>query len=419
MDEAVAFPVVSFGAFTLCGHTLVFLPDRGQPRNMHSNPTSVPLYGLFTMTGVGTALLGATLPVMLVHWRLTDGSAGLLFLLLFVASSAGSLASRAASAVRVGGAGLALALCCGGLAVAHGGWAVFPLTAGYGFGLGFSISTVTRVRLLCPPVQRLHEVNRLNFVWGLGAFLCPTLANELIRHGGVRALFFTLAAVFAVGGVWTLACVFSSREESNETAPPAGTDEDGDRAALPWLAAAGAFLTVGLESSLGAWLATYAHRLESGFAAPVEATTLFWLGLLASRALCSTSVVRGFTDRQLLLICLSLTAGGCVALIAVQRGDLVLGSALATGFGIGPVFPMLLAGVLPRVRGNLIFVIAGMGASTLPWVTGALSGHFGSLRVGLVATAMAGVALLAMGSRLASRLERLAMHSPRFEENGS
>ncbi len=167
---------------------------------------------------------------------------------------------------------------------------------------------------------------------------------------------------------------------------------------------------------MGAWLATYAHRLQGGLATPVEATTLFWLGLLASRALCSTGCVGRWSERQLLLGFIAVAAAGCGVLVAFQRGELVWIAALLIGFGVGPVYPMLLAAVLPRVRGNLILVIAGVGASVFPWLTGALSGHFGSLRVGLAAPVAAGVALLLMGPRLAAVLEKLkgglALKSP-------
>ena len=363
--------------------------------------SALSLYGIFALTGVGTVLLGATLPVMLVQWRLTDERAGVLFLLLFLSSSSGSLVPRENSARVIASASALLAGVCVLLGFTHG-WAVFPLTAAFGFGLGFSISTVTRVRLQCPPAQRITEVNRLNFIWGLGAFLCPGIANELIRHAGVRGLFLVLAMVFAIAS----GCVAIIRDQSQ--AALAGPAEAMPQVRLPWLAAAVGFLSVGMESALGAWLATYAHRLASGFAAPVEATTLFWLGLLSSRALCSTRLIRRFTERRLLAGFIALTAVGCAMLPVFVRRDAVLADSLLLGFGLGPMFPILLAAVLPKVRGNLVFVIAGVGASVFPWLTGTLSERFGSLRLGLLAPVTAGVFLLAITPAMTGALRRLS-----------
>ncbi|HEV2620100.1 MAG TPA: MFS transporter [Acidobacteriaceae bacterium] len=347
------------------------------------------------MTGIGTALLGSTLPVMLMHWRLSDASAGGLFLLLFVGSSAGSIANRASSMRRVVEAGLLLAATCCALAFSHGR-VVYAVTTVYGFGLGMAISSVTRMRLHHAFAARVMEVNRLNLVWGLGAFLCPTISNEILRHADVRILFLAVAGVFA-------ACVAGTFAVAGQPKMQAATErgpEHGGEIRLPWLIAIEAFLAVGLESSLGAWLATYANRLEGGFAAPVEATTLFWLGLLASRAACSTGFLPNVAERRLLLWFMVLAAAGSTVLVSVQRGRWVLGASVLAGFGVGPVFPLLLAAVLPRVRGNLIFVAAGAGSAVLPWITGVISWHAGSLRLGLLTPAVGALLMLALGPQL-------------------
>ncbi len=377
--------------------------SRHPERSRRANGDAVPLYCVFALTGVGTAVLGATLPMTRMHWQLTDGSAGGMFLVFFLASSLGSLVPRRNTSAEVAGGGTMVAVACMALGVTQGG-AVFAEVAAFGLGLGFTISTVTRVRLLCAETAtaRVREVNRMNLVWGLGAFLCPAAANGMIRHGGVKAMFFSLAAAFGIFAGW----IVTGTLGKTDCGPAAAHPDKHPLQSLPWMVAVAAFLVVGLESSCGSWLATYAHRVGTGWA-PVEATTLFWLGLLASRALCSTLWMQRFSVRQVLLGFLACAAAGCAGLLASAKEAWVLQAALLLGIGVGPVFPILLAMVLPQVQGNVILVIAGAGSAVLPWLTGLLSQRFGSLRVGLAAPVATGALLLAMGPGLAGTLEGL------------
>lgn len=364
--------------------------------------TAAPLYSVFALTGFGTALLGAVLPALLLHWKLTDANAGVLFLLLFVASSLGSLLQHSHD-VRVAAVGAASIACGSGLLLQAQGLLVFAATALLGFGLGVCISTITRVRLLCPPNSRTREVNRLNLVWGLGAFACPSVASLLMRHGGVRTLFLCMALASGAAAVAVL--LPALRVAGSQTYEE--VTGEGSFQVLPWPAAAAAFLAVGLEAALGSWLATYTRRVVGSSAAPVEATTLFWLGLLLSRALMSLRGAQRLSHARAFGLFTVMVTFGCAVLLGSNYRTVVLCAAALLGFGVGPLFPMLLAAVLPQVRGNLIFVIAGTGSAVLPWLTGECSQRFGSLRVGLVAPVAAGVALLLMLAPLSATFGRL------------
>jgi fucose permease len=163
-------------------------------------------------------------------------------------------------------------------------------------------------------------------------------------------------------------------------------------------------MATGLESSAGAWIATYANRLRSGFETPVAAATVFWLGLLAVRALHSMKQVSNFSEPGLLRVSTMVAAVGCVMLLAAQSQTALLIAAFLIGLGVGPVYPLLLSAVLPRVSGNAIFVVAGLGGTVFPWLTGVLSTHAGSLRIGMIVPATAGMALLASAFGVAGSL---------------
>ena len=71
---------------------------------------TLPLYLGFAATGVGVALPGALLPVMLQRWHLQDEQGGRLFLLAWIGSSLGALLVRGSCAL----------LLCGSVAVTLG-----------------------------------------------------------------------------------------------------------------------------------------------------------------------------------------------------------------------------------------------------------------------------------------------------------
>jgi fucose permease len=70
---------------------------------------------------------------------------------------------------------------------------------------------------------------------------------------------------------------------------------------------------------------------------------------------------------------------------------------LLLGIATAPVYPLLVAASFGRVHQisdtRWILAAAGFGGSVLPWLTGWLSAHFGSLRIGILTLP---AALLAM-----------------------
>ena len=360
------------------------------------------LYGAFALTGFATALLGATLPVMMVRWSLSDRRAGVLFMMVFFGSSMGALLSRgrpASSVMR--GSALLVPVCVAMGFVA--GWGVFPVAFLYGLSLGITMTSISLLRSARCVESRVGEMNRLNLIWACGAFSCPSVANAVIRFNGVRALLLGLGALFALFSVWVLVVemgrmpVMDSRGAASRTG--------GKR--LPAVIAVVTLLAVGLESSTGAWIATYAERLRHGIEAPVAAATVFWFGLLASRAMHSTKVIATIHEHVLLKVDIAIAALGCGVLLLSTAPSTLLIAALLIGLGVGPIYPVLMAAVLPWVSGNMIFVTAGLGGTLFPMMVGALSTRTGSLRVGMIVPAMAGFGMVCLLPFAARRLQPL------------
>lgn len=365
--------------------------QQGQGTDWTARASAWVLYLVFALTGFATALLGATLPVMLARWSLSDRRAGLLFLTIFFGSSMGALASRGRPASSVTRGAALLAPACIALAFAAG-WMVFPSAFLYGLGLGITITSISLLRSARCTENRVREMNALNLIWASGAFLSPSLANAIIRISGVRPLLVGLGVLFALFFAWGIV-VEMGRMPALETRSAAARIR-GTR--LPLVIAVLTLLAIGLESSTGAWIATYADRLRNGFGAPVAAASVFWFGLLSSRALHATRTVTKLHESLLLRIDIVIAAlGGCLLLVSTAPATLLL-AGLLIGFGVGPVYPVLMAAVLPWVSGNMIFVMAGLGATLFPMMTGALSTRAGSLRVGLMVPAAASLVMLCL-----------------------
>jgi fucose permease len=357
------------------------------------------LYVAFALTGFATALLGATLPAMLARWSLSDRRAGVLFLMIFFGSSMGALLSRGRPAASVARGAALLVPACVALAFATR-WVVFPVAFLYGLSLGITMTSISLLRSARCVESRVREMNRLNLIWAFGAFSSPSVANAVIGFRGVRALLLGLGTIFAAFLVWALMVEMGRMPvvEARGVAARAG----GTR--LPVILAAVTLLAVGLESSTGAWIATYAERLRNGFEAPVAAASVFWFGLLASRTLHATRRVACLGERRLLRIDIAIASAGCCVLLLATAPSMLLVAALLIGLGVGPVYPVLMAAVLPWVSGNMIFVMAGLGGTLFPLMTGALSTRAGSLRVGMIVPALAGFGMLCLVPFAVSRL---------------
>ncbi len=72
------------------------------------------------------------------------------------------------------------------------------------------------------------------------------------------------------------------------------------------------------------------------------------------------------------------------------------------GLGLAPVFPIFIAWLsqqygtqAPRI-GGVMFALGGCGGATLPWLVGATSSRFASLRVGLLVPLCSSLLMLAV-----------------------
>jgi hypothetical protein len=338
--------------------------------------SAVPLYLGFAATGVGVALPGALLPVMLLRWHFQDEQGGRLFLMAWIGSSLGALLVRGS---------LRTTLLCGSIAIALGtiglslcSWlGAYVYMTLYGLGLGLTMTSISLIR------QRRTggsgtELVRLNLLWAIGACACPSLTIHALTSGDIRPVLSGLAIFFLIFAAWTcLQRDFSIRANASMNSNPWTLF----RAVPPGLIVMTMLIT-GIEASTGGWLATYARRGGHPFAETIAAPTCFWAGLLLSRlfwSVCNRWLTQDWTVRG----SVALMGVASILLIASGGSLLILIAAFCLGFGIGPNYPLLLSWALRFHRGGVIFFLAGVGSACLPWLTGFVSAKQHSLRVGL------------------------------------
>ncbi len=162
------------------------------------------------------------------------------------------------------------------------------------------------------------------------------------------------------------------------------------------------FLYVGIENSVGGWVATHAHRLTSASWTRWElAPLLFWGTLILGRILAPT-ILRYVSEARLVVAGLLVTTLGVAALLISKTLISVFFGVSLAGLGLSSVFPITIAmltycfGAAASPAAAPMFAFGGLGGACLPWLVGYLSSQFASLRFGLLVPLAATLLMLAL-----------------------
>jgi FHS family glucose/mannose:H+ symporter-like MFS transporter len=351
------------------------------------------VYAAFLGTGIGVALPGAMLPLLLTRWSMTDTQAGELFFLFFVGSASGALLSRGLLSRSIVRGCAITALGVAMLALASRPTAFLAMTV-YGLGLGIAMTSISLLQSRRHPADRAAQMARLNLVWALGACLGPSISLRGAIALSPQAMLYTMAAFFLL--VCVLASGWVQHVDAEKAATTVPSPSHAIGMALPFMLLVP--LATGIESAAGGWLATYSKRSGETLGVTVGAATCFWAGMLISRLLQSHRQVASVSERWLLLLGPCAMTAALLLILCSINGPAMLAGALLFGLGVGPMYPLLLALALRRGEGgNAIFVLAGAGASLLPLLTGLVSGWTGSLRAGLGVPLLGALVMACLG----------------------
>lgn len=366
-----------------------------------SYPSRIVIYLSFAATGMAMALPGAVLPALLQHWQMADRQAGLLFFLGWMGSSIGALLVRPSRSRSIAFGALLTGLGATGMAFSTQ-TASFASMAIFGLGLGVTMTATSLLQSARNEGRRGAELNRLNLIWAIGASTCPTLAEHSLRVASARMIFCALGLFFLAVSLWSF--LLERDPDRGVMARPVSVPwrKGWSLSLWPLPMVVIMLLPSGIESSMGGWIAAYIQRTHHVIATTVTAGTLFWIGLMLSRTLVSSIGALHRAERVVLRVSLCLVLAGALILIADSATLGALPGIFLIGFGLGPVYPLLLAIALQYSENTAIFFMAGLGSAFFPWLTGTVSSAAGSLRIGLLVPLGASVLLLALGLRVST-----------------
>jgi fucose permease len=377
-------------------------------------PFSLLCFG-FVVCGIVTVLPGPLLPVMAARWGLRDVQSGGFFAAEFLTSTvAAILSSRRLrwslpSGYLLMTAGILLLLLSGetvrGHALALSGFGLI------GLGTGLSV-TATNLTVGSGWEERARRLSLVNLGWGIGAVACPWLVAAAERDHAIAGLLLVIAAGTA-GMFLALAPLLRATTVGSSTAPRTAL---GAELRVLVFFAAFLFLYVGVETVVGGWITTYAHRF-SGMTL-VNASlmvSLYWTALLVGRGVGSVAL-RRVPERAILVFGLGLSLLAMATLVRPQSAPVVLAAVAVAGMGFGPVFPVgvsrMLARVIDQRHTGWVFAMCASGGAVLPWLTGLVSTRTGSLRMGFAVPVVAGVGLLVLAAGENAVLRKPASAGP-------
>ena len=335
---------------------------------------------------------GPLMPSIAAAFHLRDSQSGLLFFLYFGGSSVGALLCRwnYARTMTIGFA--AASACC--IAVSNAGPHMLPAAFFLlGIGVGVPMSAISLYVGRAFPERCAPILTFLNFVWSLGALAAPLIAARILTHDTFRSAYKWLAVLSLAVAVVCGAFLKEAPEPAREHA---GTARANSLYLIVSFALA-AFLQVGVENTSTAWLSSYVMR-EAGIGAALAAaaSSVYWIGFLASRGATSLVLLRARTKVVFgAAMGLAFAASLMLALAPTAAKNQVAMSLL--GIGLAPIYPLLIAEFLTRAKhtseARWVMAAAGFGGSVTPWLAGWISTQTGSLRLGML-TIPASLALM-------------------------
>lgn len=371
----------------------------------------------FVVIGIVNTFLGPLIPALSARWSLGYSEAGYLFTMQFAGSTTGAALSGAlmkrAGIVRLIIFGLILmAVCVVGIGL---GGRVMGTVAVFcsGVALGITIPTINLSVAEMYARRRAEALNILNLAWGVGAVASPLLIAQFADESNITFPLITISILLIAVSVLTAFFRPLNLDLRQSNTEPVAQPQS--RALLNpyvWLGALLIFLYVGVETSTGGWLASYAKSLNistGSFWAMVQ--SLFWAGLLVGR-MAAPVFLRYLSATSLVLIGMIMAAIGIMIILTGTNLTAISIGAIVAGLGMAPVFPTTIALITERLGARAsqvtgyMFVAAGLGGAIIPWLVGFVSTRYGNLRAGLSAALVGAISLVILQAIIIIRMRR-------------
>jgi fucose permease len=229
------------------------------------------------------------------------------------------------------------------------------------------------------PKKSVTYVNMLNLFWGIGATIGPMLVSASISIWNTGFIALWVSAILIVGSTLFLMIRFFNVKTSSQSQTSTGTAKRISITPFLWSMGIVGLIYVGIENSMSGWSTTYMQQttnIKLELAALV--TALFWFAITCGR-LMGTLLGSRLTSRQILILCLAITAAGAVVFVAgFGNGILSMIAIFLIGLGQGAFYPTTIAVVTqtfsqaPGQAATLFTLLGSLGGVFIPWLQGVL-----------------------------------------------
>ncbi len=400
------------------------MSNRAAPSTL---PSTVPpdartewalLHAGFVLIGVSMTMLGPVLPYFTHRWSLTVGQAGLFFSTQYFGSFLGTLLTSTMlprfGFSKVISAGY-FCFALGFALLGTGPWFFSALfVAIYGLGYGLANPSINLRATHLPSSNVAGAVSLLNFSWGIGASVCPFLVAFFLGHLSLRALTVALTVCYFA----LCAAHFLRKEDTSESTEgrPKRTFAVW-KARLwpaPWISLVMLFFFyVGIEISVGGWVALDEKRMVGITSATVAEAPAYFYGFLLLGRFLVPWALKLVSQRGLCVGGLLVAATGISLVSLAHTPGLLYVGALLAGFGCAPQYPIYVTWLAAIFKEDatwlaaLFFGAAGLGSSIVPWLVGVIASQSHSLRFGFLLPLASVLWMIPFALRVRPRAERV------------
>lgn len=290
------------------------------------------------------------------------------------------------------------------------------------YGMGVGLNSVAS-HILFPryyPDKVASALSKLNVFFGVGALIGPVIVLTLLYFKAQYQTIFIGAGLLALAISANLALtLIGNRNKAatggGEFAPtfkPAAFKTVMTHPILLALVAIN-FLYVGIETTLGAWTYTFLQRAENvDGAVASSAISMLWAGLTLGRMASARACLK-VNPKYVTMAAMLILIAAIFAAATIHLGPFVaLPMVLLIGFGLGPIFPTIIAQSATRfplassATTTVTLAAGNFGGVLLPWLAGYAIAWFGPVKFMLLVGAAAmflpvllGLALFRPGHR--------------------
>ncbi len=362
--------------------------------------------------GIAMTALGSLLPSLMQRFGLAPAAAAGLFPLLTLGLLAGSILFG--PIVDRYGYKLLLVVCVGmillgieGLAGAGSVRLVGAALVLIGVGGGaVNGATSALVADISDEGGRGAALSLMGVFFGLGALGMPFVLGLLLRRFAYAPVTAAIGAAIALPLLYILAIRFPPPKQAQGFPLGAGLRLLRDPVLL--LFGLVLFFESGQETTIAGWTAAY---VQGALAVPADRAlfflSLYWLGMTAGRVVLAWLGRRAAPERVLYLA-VALAFAGALALALARSPSAAAVGSFFIGVGFAAVFPLIFGFAgdrYPTLSGTafgVLLVIALVGGTLQPWLTGLLAGALGLRSAMLVVPAsLVGLALAFTAARRA------------------